>query len=428
MPDNTLSTELKSNIRNLNADIIWYGILAGSTLAFIMIYVARLGATSIQVSLISAGPAVVNLIFSPLAGRWIESKSLIPISFKSAALFRLGYFIIIPLAWFFTEANQIILVVIITLVMSIPGTVLAISFNALFADVVPPELRGQVVGRRNAYLAVSLTVTTLVCGVILDRLVFPLNYQVVFLLGALGGAMSTYYLSKLRQHNSLPAQRVNRPIGDLARPGVIRFVDTFRMPVGLRFLTRGAGSRLLRLDLLRGHMGRFMLAYLIFYIFQYAPISLFPLASVRHLNLTDGQISMGSALFYLSMMVISLRLGYLSNRMGHRRMLIVSALGYGLYPLLFGLAKGVGLYLVASLAGGIIWALLSASLINRLMEAVSDENRSGYMALHNMVLNTGILLGSLLSPVLAEVFSLPDALLLSAILRTFAGAFLLLWG
>lgn len=428
MPDNMLTTELRSNFRHLNADIIWYGILAGSTLAFIMIYVARLGASSFQVSLVSAGPAVINLFFSPLAGRWIENRRLVPVSFGSAALFRLGYFLMIPLAWFFTKESQITLVVMITLVMSIPGTVLAISFNALFADIVPPDWRGQVVGRRNAYLAVSLTVTTLVCGIILDRLVFPLNYQVVFMLGAIGGAMSTYYISRLRQSATDPPQRVHRPIGDLARPGVMRFVDTFRMPVGLRFLARNPGARLLRLDLLRGSMGRFMLAYLIFYIFQYAPIALFPLASVRHLHLTDGQISLGSALFYLSMMVVSLKLGSLSNRMGHRRMLIVSALGYGLYPLLFGLAKDVGLYLLASLVGGIIWALLSASLVNRLMEATAEEHRSAYMALHNMVLNLGILLGSLSSPILAGIMSLPDALLVSALLRTIAGAFLLFWG
>lgn len=428
MTNHTQSPEQHANFRNLYADIIWYGILAGSTLAFLMIYVTRLGASSLQVSLISSGPAVINLLFSPLAGRWLENRALIPVSFWSAAFFRFGYFAIIPLAWFFTNESQITSVIIITLVMSVPGTVLAISFNALFADIVPPDWRGQVVGKRNAFLAVSLTATTLACGLILDKMVFPLNYQVVFGLGALGGAMSTYYISRLHQSGSIPPQRVNRPIGDLARPGTLRFGDAFRLPVGLRFLTRSAGLRLLRLDLLKGRMGRFMFAYLVFYIFQYTPLPLFPLASVRHLHLTDGQISLGSALFYISMMLISVRLGSLSNKIGHRNMLVISSLGYGIYPLLFGLAKDVSLYWVASLIGGIFWAILSASLVNRLMEVVSEEHRPAYMALHNMVLNLGILAGVMIAPVLAVMMSLPDTLLVSAILRTVAGLILFLWG
>lgn len=428
MTNHSFTFEIRENFRYLYADIVFYGILAGSTLAFIMIYVTRLGATSFQVSLISAGPAIINLVFSPLAGRWLENRPLIPVSFWSAAFFRFGYFIFIPLAWFFTNENQIALVVAITLIMSIPGTVLAISFNAMFADLVPPNLRGQVVGKRNAYLAISLTVTTLVCGIVLDRLVFPLNYQIVFGLGALGGAMSTYTISQLRQSVITPPQRVNRPIGDIARPGLIRFVDTMRLSIGLRFLTRSAGTRLLRLDLLKGFMGRFMFAYFVFYTFQYAPISLFPLASVRHLNLTDGHISLGSSLFYITMMLVSIKLGSISERMGHRKMLAVSALGYGIYPLLFGLAKGVGLYLFASLIGGIIWALISASLVNRLMEVIAEEYRPAYMALHNMVLNLGILIGSLLSPILAETMGLPDALLWSAFLRLIAGVILVFWG
>ena len=82
--------------------------------------------------------------------------------------------------------------------MSIPGTLLAICFNAMFADVVPAEIRGEVVGKRNALLAVSMTITTLVCGQLLDRIAFPFNYQIVFAVGALGAALSTYYLGQLK--------------------------------------------------------------------------------------------------------------------------------------------------------------------------------------------------------------------------------------
>jgi MFS family permease len=234
-------------------------------------------------------------------------------------------------------------------------------------------------------------------------------------------------LSRLRQEERNPV-RVNQPIGDLVRPGMPRFVDTFRLPAGLRFLTRRAGKPLLRLDLLRSSFGPFMAAYLLFYTFQYLPLPLFPLTIVRSLKLSDGIISLGNGIFYLSMFLVSLRLGRVSGRFSNRRILVVSAFLYGLYPLLIGLAKGPGLYLLASLEGGSVWALISAALINRLMERVPEDERPAHMALHNLTLNLGILAGSLAAPFLSLQIGLQPALLIGAGLRFMAGGFLLLWG
>jgi hypothetical protein len=418
---------MRSNFFHLYADVVWYGVLAGSAIAFLAIYIARLGANGFQISLLTAGPAVVSFLFSLPTGRWLENHAVIPASFWSALWHRSGYLIIVILPWLFTEQGQVTAVVWITLLMSLPGTLLAISFNAAFADVVAPDLRADVVGRRNALLAVSMTITTLLCGWILDRITFPLNYQIVFGLGAFGGFLSTYHLGKLRQQKNKPV-RVNRPIGDLVRPGMPRFVDTFRLPAGLRFLTRREGKPLLRLDLLRGSFGPFMAAYLLFYTFQYLPLPLFPLVVVHSLKLSDGIISLSNGLFYLSMFLVSLRLGRLCGRYGHRFILVSSAFLYSLYPLLIGLAKDAGLYLIAALVGGSVWALISAALVNRLMEKVPEDERPAHMALHNLALNLGILVGSLAGPFLSLQIGLQPTLLIGAGLRFLAGVFLLLWG
>jgi len=159
-----LSQPLRANFHNLYLDVFWFGVLSGSTIAFVTIYAARLGASPFQISLLSAGPAVVNLVLSLPAGRWLENKALVPATFWSAALQRLGYLALIVLPWFFSDQWQIWAVILITLLMSIPGTLLAISFNALFAEAVPPDWRAEVVGKRNALMAVSLTATTLLSG------------------------------------------------------------------------------------------------------------------------------------------------------------------------------------------------------------------------------------------------------------------------
>jgi MFS family permease len=420
----TLNSIQRANFRHLYADVGWFGLLAGSTMTFVAVFATRMGANSFQISLLAAGPAVIHLLFSIPAGRWLENRSLSKASFWTAVIHRVGYVLLIPLPWLFAESLQIWAVVLITLFMSIPGAFLAIGFNALFADVVPPDKRGELVSKRSALTSVIMTVATLLSGQLLDWIAFPLNYQIVFILGALGAAMSTYHLSQIRLPEDGPPPRVNRLIRDLARPGLLRLADSFRTSVGLRFLTRSAGKPLLRLDLLRGFYGPFLTAYLIFYIFQYIPIPLVPVYVVNNLVLTDSAISLGHSLFNIMVFLVSMRLGHYLSRFGNKAMLVTGAIFYGVYPLFLGLASDIRLYLVASFLGGISWAMVNTSMLNRLMEVVPEDDRPAYMALHNLTMNLGILVGSFIGPLLGEFFGLQTTLLLAAGLRAFASVFL----
>jgi len=426
MSQAVLTNESRANFRNLYADVFWFGILAGSTMAFVAIYAARLGASSFQVSLLTAGPAVVNLLFSLPAGRWMEGRRLVRVTLWSALWQRSGYLLFIPLPLLLSSGGQVWALAGITLLMSLPGTLLAIAFNAVFADLVAPEWRAQVVGRRNALLAISMITTSLLCGQVLDRVIFPYNYQIVFALGALGAWLSCYHLSRLRLAGE-PPPRLRSFSRAISPRGGRRFLEAVRRLFNPRLLSRSDGRSLLRPDLLRTSYGTFLLACFVFYMFQYVSIPIYPVFNVNVLQLTDGQISLGSAFFYTTMMLASFGLGFLSMRMGHRRVLIAGSLLFGLYPLLIGLAWDATLFWLASIAGGFAWGITSGGLLNRLMERTPEDDRPAYMALHNLSLNLGILLGSLAGPLLAARLGLRDAMLVSAGLRFFAGLLFVLW-
>ena len=401
----------KWNLRQLYWDVLYYGILAGSTLAFQAIYAARLGATGYQIGLLTAGPAVVSLFFTLPSGHWLEGKSFIKTSFQSSVWQRLGYLFLVALPWLFPSSiGQIWGLIWTTLVMSVAGTVLAISFNALFAEVVPPEERAHAVGRRNIILAVSITVATILSGQILDLVAFPHNYQIVFLIGAVGAMLSSFHLGRIR---------TPEPVGE--NPSLDDPIPSQSLPIS-------KPKRWLRLDLLRGPFGIFMVAYLAFYAFQYFPVPIFPLAYVDALHMTDGMIGIGTAIFYGAMMVGSFRLSYLSTRYGHRKVLWISAALFPAFPLLLGAATGPELYYLACLVGGGVNAMLSGAIINRLMERVPANDRAAHMTLHNLALNLGVLGGSLLGPVAANLIGTQPSLLLSAGLRLLAAGFFWLWG
>jgi MFS family permease len=417
------------NFRRLYLDIVGYGILSGSILAFLSVYAAHLGATSFEIGMLTAGPAVVNLLVSLPAGRWLEKEPIVQATYVTSLWSRVPYILLALGPLLLGLPVQIALIIGVSLFISIPGTALAIGFNAMFAEVVPPEWRGRVVGWRNVLLAISVTLTSLACGLLLDLIRFPLNYQLVFALGTFGALLSSAGLARIwNSATASPPPRRARPLADLARPGSLSFLDGLRQTAGLRWLTRSRGEPLLRLDLLRGRFGLFLFSLLLFYIFQYVPIPLFPLFWVDRLHLSDGVISLGNALFYTSMTLASTGLARASRRFGHRGVLVGGALLYALYPLLNGLARNAFLFWAASLVGGAVWALVNAGLVNRLMELVPEKDRPAHMALHNLALNLGILVGSLAGPLMAAVAGLGMALLLSAGLRLLAGVLLIAWG
>ncbi len=413
---------VRRNFRHLYWDIFWFGVLSGSTITFIAVYAARLGASSFQIGLLSAGPAAVNLLFTLPSGRWLQRRSLYRSSFRSSVWQRLGYIMLIALPWLVLNEMQIWGIIWTTLIMSIPGTLLVIAFNALFAEVVPPEYRGEVVGRRNALLAISVTVSALVSGQILDRAGFPGNYQLVFLIGTIGALMSSYHLSRIRP------DQPGLPDTLLPEDALPAQAPSGKQPEHFWTWIQREAHTLIRLDLLAGPFGLFLLAFFIFYTFQYLPFPLFTLMSVNGLHLSDSAISLGTAVFNVMVMLGSLQLDKISRRFGHRGVLLMSAVLFGHYPLLLGMAQDAVLFWVVSVTGGLVFAMLSGSLTNRLMERVPQVERPAYMTLHNMALSLGVLLGSLLGPALGDWFGLREALFISAGLRLFAAGLVWLWG
>ncbi|HNT23592.1 MAG TPA: MFS transporter [Anaerolineales bacterium] len=444
------SSELRWNLRQLYADVFWYGMVAGSTLSFLSVYAARLDATGFQIGLLSAGPALVSLLLTLPAGQWLERHALLRTTFIASIVQRLGFVVLIALPWMFASAGgQVQGIVWITLLMSAPGTLLSIAFNSTLAEVLPEEWRAHAVGRRNALVAVSVTATTLACGQILDKVIFPLNYQIVFAIGAAGALMSSYHLGRLKARAAASQEAAAAAAGNaIISPAAGAQPDETQPPARQGWLSRlnrlwrgflallrpnraaaaqGKGGWL-RLDVLRGPFGPFMLAYFGFYTFQYFPQPIFPLFYVNELKLSDGMISLGTAIFHGVMVICSLYLSRASARWGHRKLMVAGALLFAQYPLMLWMGRSAIWYYAACLIGGGVYAFLSGGLINRLMQRVPANDRPAYMALHNLALNLGILAGSMLGPAVGEWIGLRETMLVAVVVRLAAGWMLYRWG
>ncbi|GAB4581105.1 MAG: MFS transporter [Anaerolineales bacterium] len=418
----------RANFLHLYLDIAWFGILNASTLSFISVYIIRIGASAFQVGLLSAIPAILAIGLSIPAGWWLRGQAVDRATFWTSVFFRMFYVFWIPLPLLFAEPVQIWFVLGITFLMSFPGTALAVGFNALFADAVPPEWRGQVVGIRNALLAVTFIVTSLICGVILDQAPFPLNYQIVFGLGFLGAMMSSYHLHKIRLTGEKPP-RVGRALGELATPGMNRTLgDATRTGVALRFLTRLRTLRPPRFSTLRGPFGRILLLLFAFHLTQYLAIPLFPIYWVERLQLSDQTLSLGNALFYGSVFLGSTQLAQLTRRWGHHRITVIGTLLMAAYPGLTALTQTVPLFLITSIVGGIAWSLAGGALGNYLLDKIPEDERPGHLAWYVVISNMSVLLGSLGGPLLARGVGLVPALVMIAVGRLGSALAIWRWG
>jgi predicted MFS family arabinose efflux permease len=420
--------EHRANFIHLYLDIAWYGVLSGSAIAFMSIFAARQGADGFQLGLLSAAPAVVNLAVTLPAGQWLQSRSLSRAVFWTSFWHRLVYLPWIFLPLLGSASFQIWALIGLVLLMSLPGTVLAVGFNAMFAFAVPPEWRSHVTGRRNALLAVCYMASSLISGQLLDHLPFPLGYQVVFGIGLLGGMMSSLHLWFIRP-SQIGDYKNGKSLGDNARPGMVRAVgDGHRAGIGLRFFMRTRQQPRLRSRVLSGSFGPIIGVLFLFHLAQYLAIPIFPLYWVNHLHLTNAEISLGNTVFYATVLLGSTQLTRVTARWQHKGVFLLGMVTMSLYPALTAVTQNLTLFLITSAVGGLSWSLAGGAIANYMLERIPEAERPSHLAWYNLALNAAILLGSLLGPLFAQQLGLAAALGIAAVCRFGAALALRRWG
>ena len=414
-----IPAEYRSNFLHLYLDIAWFGVLSGSAINFLNIYAARIGATGFQIGLIGAMSAIVSLFLAIPAGRWLQTRYKGKAIFWTSVFYRIGFLFFVFLPWLYDEQGQIWAIIVITFLMAIPLTPLGVGFNALFAEAVPSEYRAHVAGIRNIMLSIAFMITSLISGTILDRSSFPSGYQIVFAIGAFGAAMSSlhlYFVRTLYRHTNIST-------GDevtsqsTPKPGSARGAFSPRII-----------STALRLDIWKTSFRKVLLCMLGFHLTQYIAIPLFPLYYVNELHLNDDHIGIGTALFYLTVLIGSTQLRKFVHRRGNKNVTAYGVIGMALYPFLLSMSGAVWHFYVISLFGGLVFALVNGAYANYMLEHIPAHDRPPHLAWYNIILNMAVLLGSLGGPVISDWLGLSASLILFSTLRLLSGIVILKWG
>ena len=417
-PPDQVPEEYRQTFLHFYMDMVWFGVLSGTAIAFLAVYATRLGATNQEIGLLTAAPALINLIFTLPVGDWLSRQSLGKSVFQNSIAQRLLYLTLILLPVFFVEKAQVWAIIILTLLTSIPGTIVVVGFNAFFGEIVPLEWRAYVVGIRNAALSVTASLFTLISGVILSRLAFPLGYQIVFAIGLVGAGMSSLHLYLL----SRAARSRERSYPQVSQ---LKTQNGVRLSFEIRNLVE-RGKRQLRLDAMRGKFKKVMLLLFGWHFFQFCTIPIITPFVIHGLHLSDQTIGFAQALFSGLTFIGSLILNRFTLRFGNKILTGGGIMALGFFPILLSFST-TG-YVIANIIGGFAWAMAGGALYNYVLENSPSSDLPAHLAWYNLIFNAGVLLGSFIGPSLASIIGYQPALIILGIGRFLAGLAIVLFG
>jgi hypothetical protein len=394
----------RRNFILLFLDIAFFGVLNGSTVIFLGVYASRLGASPTEIGILTASPALMNILFSFSASNFARGRSNYNITRWSWLLTRLFYLFLIPIPLYLPTDSQVWIIIVIILAMNIPGTIAAVIGSAFFAETVPLPYRGSVVGTRNALLAATTMITAFVIGQTSQVLPLAQQYTLVFTIGFIGSMLSCVMLFLIRPIINSDHLDPEKPENATIPKGGIRF------------------------EILHSRFGRVALMVFIFHIAVFWANPIFPLYQTRILQFSDLIISQGTSLFWVIYFLTSTQCGKFAHRWGFRKLLGAGAAGSSLALFIFTYSFQNWVYLTCQFVSGVSWALIGGGLLNYVLEHVPADDRPAHLAWNNTAVNSAVLICGLLVPLTINFTGLKGGMLLGTGFRLLAALTILIWG
>jgi hypothetical protein len=389
------------NIRNVLIDGIGVGIVSGVG-TFLSVFLTRLNASSLLVGLLTSLPALTGVLLAVPVGSFLERQRNIVPWYSRARVWVLGSYALFGVLPFLLPQSAVpIAVIAIWALVTIPSTIVNVAFTLVMSGVAGPSRRMYLMSRRWSTLGVTTSLTVVLVGLALERISFPLNYQVIFIASFAGGVLS-YMFSRaiVLPDNTTAALRHQQGLGARLREGWQGLLATpaFARFVGCSFVFRCGIAMAL---------------------------PLFPLYWVRNLHASDSQIGFISTVNSGVLLIAYFAWASWARRYGPGRVLLLTSAGMALYPLATALTPVVApLVLYAGIAG---FCAAGNDLVNfdLLLSTCPSEHQATYVGFYQTTQNLALFLMPLFGTLLADAIGLSAALIVAALLR-FAGALLFL--
>ena len=383
----------KRNALYVQADAFAIG-LANASSPYLPVFLTRLGATSTQIGLLTTMPGITGLLFAIPAGRFLQSRrNLIPWFSASRVLFIAGYTLTGLVSLVLPPQYSVLAILAVWALATIPQTVLNVSFSVVMNLVAGPHGRYELMSRRWSIIGLTTAVTVAVAGQFLDRIAFPLNFQLVFILLSVGGLLSYFITIRIQLKENPPVTAQN----------------------GGSF--REQASEYLRLVRGQPAFVSFVIKRFVFMFGFTLATPLIPLYYVREIQASDAWIG----IFSTSQTAVVL-IGYIfwarqSRLRGSRFVLLITTFGVAMYPLLLSQTRPVQLIALLSGVLGMFSAGVDLVFFDELMKTVPVEFSATFVSIAQSMGHLASILAPMLGTLLADQIGIPTALIIATLIR-----------
>ena len=391
-------SDVRHNVRVNAQHGAWQSLAQSLYGPFLGVLAIKLGASNLDVALMSALPAAVASVASMLGSvvlRPFPRKKAVACSLIAATrLFLLGIAAIPAVVR--SDAQATALVVLVAL-MNVPGAIGNISWQALLADSIPYDLRGDAMAERSRLVTAVAFIPTILGGYVLDAVRFPLGYQLALVVAFVLAMVEVRTLAQMREPDPELETRVDQSEFHPSRQA--RSEESY---------TPSAA---------RGRSREFSLCAMLFYFGWMMGQPLFTIYYVRVLgvgNLWIGIFSIVSAVVQYSAFPMWSRF---AARHGNTMALAIATMGMALTPLMIGVSPWPWLIAVFSASMGFFTSGTTLLMLNTLLEMAPSENRTSHIAFHNGVVNFTAFVGPLMGKVVVDATNIYWALGICSICR-----------
>lgn len=374
-------------------DIMLSNVALGMVTPFLPVYAIALGSSNAAVGLVTAIPALVNTIMYLPAASYVErQESRLKTTIKWSTLVRVFYLAMGAVAFLPWPGLRTPLLLTVIGLQAIPTVISNVAFTSMLGDMFPGRERARLFALRSMYGAAVTLVSSLAAGILLDKMKYPVNYSVLFVITFVAGVGALMVCTKMVE---APAKGRTH--------GRVSFWQRVRAP----FVDKDYGRQ----------FTAFTVSAALFHVGINISTPTFPIYYVRSLGLSNsviGSLTVASGL--------TTALGYplwgrVSRRSGEGAVYLASIVGLALYPLVYGL-YGAPAYLIGvQLATGVFSAALNLSLLNLMLQAVRPSDSANGIAVFYMLINATGVIGPPLAAEFISRYGVFSALVLSTIMR-----------
>ena len=187
---------------------------ANAASPFLAVFLARLGATNFQVGLLSAMPAFTGLVLAIALGRLLQrQRQIVPWYAWGRFLSIIAFAGMALAAMILPGRFAIVAVLAIWAVSTLPQTVVSIAFSVVMNAVAGPDRRYDLLSRRWSLMGLITAIAMAIATPFLAAIVFPLNYQLLFIVASVGGFIAVYFSLKIKLPEPTAPPNPSRPGG-----------------------------------------------------------------------------------------------------------------------------------------------------------------------------------------------------------------------